>query len=153
MNATCAPKNRILRRGGSASDRRRYRRAMGLPSVGHIRDRALEELRQERKVERERILALRKQAEEQKKKQVAANKKVVEATVVAESNELNPSLDESFPIGTEQRVTVEDYGKSYNRRKGTVVGFQNVEGAMHVQLAFPKRKNPLLVLPEHLEAV
>lgn len=68
------------------------------------------------------------------------------APVAVQPPVVEPSLDDRFPIGVQFRIGVEDYGTSYARVKGTVVGYD--KGQIVIQT--PRRKAPLVVSPEHL---
>lgn len=60
-----------------------------------------------------------------------------------------PTVQMLHPEGAERRLLVADYGASYVRTKGTVVGY---DGDM-IQFKVAKRKSPMVVNPEHLAEV
>lgn len=58
-----------------------------------------------------------------------------------------PTIDQTHPLGTEYRITSDEYGKTYARIKGVVCGYDGGK----VLLQTTRRKAPLPVSTEHLE--
>lgn len=60
-----------------------------------------------------------------------------------------PSIENTYPLDREFRITTDEYGARYNRVKGTVSGHD--DGKIVIQTT--RRKKPLVVDPTHLETV